>query len=250
MTHTVSGKKRRQAGFSLLELTVSVLILVIIMGAVFKQVDAIQKHTNAESMKLDLSQENRDFVDRFARDVHMSGYPVSKLYQTFAANDKTVALGLVAATPTWLRFEGDVYGDGNVYSVVYKYVQSDPSDASCPCLRRSVQLKQPADPLVENAAGGAAGQLPAKYYTEVQHLIDPTGMSQGLFTYSEASGAVVNVGTGIGINGSDPTLTNDPADLQKIDQVKVNISTRSSQNDLQTGQQIVNSITTIAELEN
>jgi hypothetical protein len=60
----------------------------------------------------------------------------------------------------------------------------------------------------------------------------------------------VDVGTGIGINGSDPTLTNDPADLQKIDQVKVNISTRSSQNDLQTGQQIVNSITTIAELEN
>jgi type II secretory pathway pseudopilin PulG len=31
MTHTVTGKKRRQAGFSLLELTVSVLILIIII---------------------------------------------------------------------------------------------------------------------------------------------------------------------------------------------------------------------------
>jgi pilin/secretion family protein with methylation motif len=250
MTHTVTGKKRRQAGFSLLELTVSVLILIIIMGAVFKQVDAIQKHTNAESMKLDLAQENRDFVDRFARDVHMSGYPVSKLYQTFATNDKTVALGLVAATPTWLRFEGDVYGDGNVYSVVYKYVQSDPLDASCPCVRRSVQLKQPADPLKEDPAGGTAGQLPAKYYTEVQHLIDPTGMSQNLFTYAEANGNIVDVGTGIGYNGSDPTLTNDPATLQKIDQIKVSISTRSAQADLQTGQQIVNSIVTVAEMEN
>ena len=37
----------------------------------------------------------------------MSGYPISKVYQNSQGpNDKTLALGLVAATPTYLRFEG------------------------------------------------------------------------------------------------------------------------------------------------
>jgi type II secretory pathway pseudopilin PulG len=254
MTHTRKTRKTRQAGFSLLELTISVLILVIIMGAIFKQIDNIQKQTKTESMKLDLTQENRDFVDRFARDIHMSGYPISKIYQNSAgATDKTLALGLVAATPTYLRFEGDVYGDGTVYSVEYKYYQSDPNDANCPCLRRSVQPKQPADPLLVDATGvgGSLGQLPAVYYTEVQNLIDPAGMSQGLFTYFEANGNVVDVGTnGVGYNGSASPIVNDPATLQKIDAIKVNLSTRSAQVDMQTRENVVNSIATIAELEN
>jgi prepilin-type N-terminal cleavage/methylation domain-containing protein len=254
MTQKPNFRKSRQAGFSLLELSISILILVLIMGAVFKQVDNIQKNTKTESMKLDLTQQNRDFVDRFARDIHMSGYPISKVYQNSGGpTDKTIALGLVAATPTYLRFEGDVYGDGTVYSVEYKYYQSDANDANCPCLRRSVQPKQPADPLLVDATGvgGTLGQLPAVYYTEVQNLIDPTGMSQGLFTYFEANGNVVNVGTnGIGYDGSASPIVSDPATLQKIDAIKVNLSTRSSQVDMQTGQNVVNSIATIAELEN
>src|SRR6059058_6235499 len=90
-------RKSLQAGFSLIELTISILILVLIMGAVFKQVDNIQKNTKTESMKLDLTQQNRDFVDRFARDIHMSGYPISKVYQNSGGpTDKTLALGLDA----------------------------------------------------------------------------------------------------------------------------------------------------------
>ncbi|MFL6440162.1 MAG: type II secretion system protein J [Terriglobales bacterium] len=253
MTDTRKSRKTRQAGFSLIELTISILILVIIMGAIFKQIDNIQKQTKTESMKLDLTQENRDFVDRFARDIHMAGYPISDIYQNSAGpNDPTIAMGLVEATPTYLRFEGDVYGDGTVYSVEYKYYQSDVNDPNCPCLRRSVQPKQPADPLKVDATavGGTLGQLPPLYYTEVQNVIDPAGMSQGLFTYFEANGNVVNVGTGIGYDALGQTGVSDPATLQKIDAIKVNLNTRSAQVDLQTGQNVVNSISTIAELEN
>jgi hypothetical protein len=62
---------------------------------------------------------------------------------------------------------------------------------------------------------------------------------------------VVSVGTnGIGYNGSAAPIVSDPAMLQKIDAIKVNLSTRSAQLDQQTGQNVVNSISTIAELEN
>lgn len=228
-----------------MELMISILVLVIVMGAVFRQVNNVQKNSTTESLKLDLTQEDRAFVDQFARDIHMSGYPISRLYQigSVAARpqptDSTVALGLVEATPSWIRFEGDVYGDGTVYSVLYRYFQVDPNnppDPNCPCLRRSVTAKvQGGDPVT--------GQANPVYYTEVQNVIDPTGMAQPMFTYFRADGTQVNVGAGVNIN-------NAPGTLQLIDAIKVNLNTRSKQFDPQSKQQTVHSISTIAELEN
>jgi prepilin-type N-terminal cleavage/methylation domain-containing protein len=246
MRHHQTKSRRREAGFSLIELSVSILVLVIVMGAVFSQVNNVQKNTHVESMKLDLTQQNREFVDQFARDLHMSGYPVGKIYQYGAQpTDANVALGLVFVSPTKIRFEGDVYGDGNVYSVVYQYVQADPNDPNCPCLRRSAQFKQAADPVVEDPAGAPKGQFPPVFYTEVQNIIDPTGMAQGIFSYFTATGAQVPVPPA-GLNGD---LTGDLAQIQTIDAVKVNVSTRSQQSDFH-GQQVVNSISSIAQLEN
>ena len=75
MKPLITLRKHRQAGFSLLELTISILILIIVMGVVFSQINNVQKNTKTESLKLDLTQESREFVDQFARDLHMSGYP-------------------------------------------------------------------------------------------------------------------------------------------------------------------------------
>ncbi len=246
---TRPGSSRNcEAGFSLIEMLLSVLVLVIVMTAVFKQIDIVQRHSKNESMKLDLTQESRAFADQFARDLHMSGYPSSKQYQSNGGpTDKTLALGLVAASPTSIRFEGDVYGDGNVYSVLYSYFQSDPNDGNCPCLRRSVQFKQNGDPVYvtgDPALGGKPGQAAPLYYTEVQNLIDPTGMAQPIFTFYEANGTQIPVPAG-GIN-----IETAPATMQQIDAVKVNLNTRSAQTDPQTGQKMVLSISTIAELEN
>jgi prepilin-type N-terminal cleavage/methylation domain-containing protein len=241
----MKNSRTLQAGFSLIELMVSILILVIVMGAVFKQVNNVQKSSRSESLKMDLTQEDRSFVDQFARDLHMAGYPTSRLYQVGATGakvqptDNTVALGLVEATPTWIRFEGDVYGDGLVYSVLYRYFQVDPNnppDPNCPCLRRSVTQKiQGGDPVT--------GQSNPVYYTEVQNVIDPTGMAQALFTYYRADGTPVPVGAGVNLNTA-------PGTIQLIDAVKVNLNTRSRYFDPQSRQQAVHSISTIAELEN
>jgi prepilin-type N-terminal cleavage/methylation domain-containing protein len=228
--------KEQQAGFSLIELLITIIVLIIVMGAVFSQINQIQKKTKVESVKLDLTQESRDFMDQFARDLHMCGYPRARIYQNSTEPVTSYALGLVKATPTELRFEGDVVGDGTVYSVSYKYFASDVNDPNCPCLRRSVDKKTTTTDPVN-------GYNPV-YYTEIQNVIDPTGMAQGVFTYWQASGAAVNVGT-----GSD--IVNNPATIQQIDAIKVNLNTRSLQFDPHTGSRsIVNSMATIAQLEN
>lgn len=254
-------KKTTEAGTSLIEVSLGILILVIIMGAVFSQIDNVTAQTKRESATVDLVQQNRDFVDLFVRDIHMTGYPHTLLYgvtpsQTcspsttliLAQCDKSVSTGIVSATPTSLRIEGDVYGDGNVYSVLYTYYCSAstspcagtvdplvPPDPSCPCLRRSAMLKIVGDPI--------AGQSTPQYYTEVQNVIDPSTMTQGIFTYFDAQGKSVGVGTGV-------NFETDAATIQTIDAIKVNLNVRSIQLDLRTGVPVVYSLASVAELEN
>jgi len=247
MAYLRNRRQQAEAGFSLIELLITIIVLMIVMGAVFSQINQIQAKTKTESMKLDLTQESRAFADQFARDLHMSGYPISTLYQTNpGSQDQNTAMGLVFASPISLRFEGDVYGDGNVYSVLYTYVASDASDPTCPCVRRSVVKKVTGD--------NVTGQAPPQYFTEVQNVITPQGQSQDLFTYFEGSGSAVSVGSCTWSSGV-PTcagidINNNPATIQIIDAIKVNLNTRSKQFDPITGQPAVNSVTTIAELEN
>jgi prepilin-type N-terminal cleavage/methylation domain-containing protein len=250
-----SAKRRNaQAGFSLLELVISILVLVIVMGAIFHQVNNVQKTTTTESLKLDLTEQNRQFVDQFSRDVHMSGYPTPKIYSNYQGlTDTGAASGLVFASTTDLIFEGDVYGNGTVFRVEYKYFPNDPNDPNCPCIRRSVTAKTTADPLT--------GYTNPVYYTEVQNVIDPTGMSEPLFTYFQASGAEVlvdsNTCSAPAPLGPPPApavgcadIKNNTPVIQQIDAIKVNLNTRSKQNDLQTQKQPVYSLSAIAELEN
>src|SRR5512141_3046489 len=93
-------KRNSKTGFTLIELLVVVAILTLIMGVVFKQVNNVQKMSRNEDTKLDLTQEGREFVDVFIRDVHQTGYPSASMYApgvlgTPAANDNRAAVGLV-----------------------------------------------------------------------------------------------------------------------------------------------------------
>jgi prepilin-type N-terminal cleavage/methylation domain-containing protein len=176
-----------QSGFSLLEMMVVVLILSIVTGGIFAQLDMAQQRAFSEQVKLDNFQEARDFVDQFFRDVNQIGYPNSRMVDTTTGaswtpplvvapliNDNRLAIGLVKIDANEVRFEGDMNGDGVVQSIIYMINGS----GSCTlCLQRSQVDKVSADPLT--------GQT-TNWGTEVNDVI-----SNPTFSYFKADGTQI-----------------------------------------------------------
>lgn len=216
-----SKTRNTKSGFTLVEMLVSLAILAIVTGAIFEQINVMLKKANSESANVDLNQESRDFLDQTVRDLHMAGYPGPGLYSNPAAHPEKVANGLVKVSPTEILLEGDVNNDGNVYSVDISYVDSDPSDANCPCVRRSAQVKINADSL---------GQPQNLLYTETQHVVPPAQSGQDLFAYYDQAGNPVDLSTGSDIS-KEPGITN----ISKIKTIKINLNLLTNQRDPQSG---------------
>src|SRR5258708_7060836 len=153
-----------QAGFSLLELVLVCTILSVILAAVFSGIRTTVQRSQAEQTKIDLTQEGREFVDEFERDLHQAGYPNCRISGTaalaagcpadFSTNTLSepysgTAVGLVHVENTKIVFEGAVDGSGTVYSIQYRLVDKDnnwPPTTACPCtLQRSEVPKDPGN---------------------------------------------------------------------------------------------------------
>src|SRR6266480_4135892 len=74
--------RRRQHGFSLLEMMLVVAIMGVISAGILSQMNEAQRRGYSEQVKLDNFQEARDFVDQFFRDINQIGYPSSRLVDT------------------------------------------------------------------------------------------------------------------------------------------------------------------------
>src|ERR1700691_5667971 len=112
----------RQAGFSLIELAIVCTVLAILMVSIFSRIQLTINRSQAEQTKVDLTQQGRDFVDEFERDLHQAGYPNCRLVATAGvatncpvdntnptgASNSGVAVGLVSVSNTQVVFEGDV----------------------------------------------------------------------------------------------------------------------------------------------
>jgi prepilin-type N-terminal cleavage/methylation domain-containing protein len=220
------AKSRKIAGFTLIELLVSLAILVTVTGAVFEQINSMQKKSASEAVNVDLTQQSRDFLNRTVLDLHMAGYPSASMYSVDPlAHPSLVAFGLIRVSPTEILMEGDVNNDGAVESVDISYVASDPNDPNCPCIRRSAQPKTDLDSFHQ-------GTNP--FYTETQQVFPPgTGAGQSgedLFAYYDQNGNPVDLST-----GSDISTLPGASNLAKIKTVKINLSLLTNQRDPVTG---------------
>jgi prepilin-type N-terminal cleavage/methylation domain-containing protein len=221
------------AGFTLMEVLISLAILVTITGAVFEQINSMQRKSASEAVNVDLTQQSRDFVNQMVHDLHMAGYPAASMYSVDPlAHPSMVANRLVRVSPTEILLEGDVNNDGTVYSVDISYVASDPNDPNCPCIRRSAQAKLDADSLSQPTN--------FLYYTETQQVFPPgTGPGQSgedLFAYYDQNGNPVPIGSGVDISTpAGPTTQSGQALISSIKTVKINLSMLTNQRDPQTG---------------
>jgi prepilin-type N-terminal cleavage/methylation domain-containing protein len=151
----------RQAGFSLVELMIVCSILAIVLASVVSGIKTTVQRSQAEQTKVDLTQEGREFVDEFERDLHQAGYPNCRTVAApglgvtpncpadntnpTEAMNSNVAVGLVSVSNTRIIFEGAIDGSGTVYSVQYRLVDSAgnfPPATTCPCtIQRSEMAK-------------------------------------------------------------------------------------------------------------
>ena len=229
-------QRARQHGFTLMEALVGLFILTLVTGAIFAQLNQVQRASSSEQTKLDLTQQAREFADQVVRDIHMVGYPSAAMYAPgLDVNSPLVAAGLVRVSPTEVLLEGDVETSGTVYSVDIQYVAQDPNDQSCPCIRRSEVAKM---------AGGSLAQPPAPRYTEVENVMPPgagPGQSgEDLFTFFDKNGIPVDVSASADISSAAGQDT-----INRIRTVRINLDLLSPTRDSVTGvpQRIALSVT-------
>ena len=242
-----------QAGFSLIELMIVILLLSIIMGSVFSQIDLVQKRFRTEQNRLDISQTAREFLDQIVRDLHKAGYPNWRLYQQGVFSDTDayhyksayIAIGLFYIDRTLIKFEGDLNGDGKVLNVAYK-LETDtalPGNENCPCLRRAQEAKADgADPLA---------WVPT-YQTQVENIDPATISTLPVFTAFDNLGTLQTISPGltkINFNPDDtgPTAA-DP--INRIWTIQVQMSVRGQNTDLSTNARPEVFLTATAQMNN
>lgn len=224
---SMNRKQAGQRGFTLIELLMVVLLLSIVVGAIFSQIERAQVRYRVEDQKVDLTQQEREFIDQFTRDLHQAGYPsVSMFGGQYTTSSNQVAGGMWSISATELHMEGNVDGNG-VQSIVYSYVGGA---SPCPCLRRS------AIPKVDGVAPSA--QAVGTAYTQVQSVVPIA--SQPIFAAFDNTGSPIDL---------TATIT-DPATLATIKSVQITVTTQGVVKDSDAHKDIQVSMTGMARLVN
>jgi prepilin-type N-terminal cleavage/methylation domain-containing protein len=228
--------RKTERGLTLIEVMVVLLIVTVLGGVIFSQINTVQQRAASEEQKLDIFQETRDFMDQMTRDLHQAGYPnmhnfaPGQLLAGTSTNcvlladpttcDQHVAIGLVKIDKDRLYFEGDVDGNGTVSEVVYQLSATGPN---CPCLRRSQQAKTVGNPLPTLEGGDQGAPV---FYTEIQGVQNGTTASPIFYAYRADNTQVTSLPVDINSNA---------ADIASINQIKVIVTAQSQYTDLKSG---------------
>jgi len=222
---------KRHSGFSLIELMVVIIIVLIVSGMIFSLINLALSRSTGEQNKLDLFQEAREFMDQMSIDLRGAGYPSprnidqSVFTQNPIKNDLHAAAGLVKVDDGDLWFEGDADGTGTVY--VIRYHLDTSTTNGCPCLKRSQLAKINGAPLT--------GQTAEDYKVEVQ------GVQNTEIFSAYTNGAALTLPIDIASNGSS---------IAQVDTIQAILTLQSSSIDPQTHQKPKTTLITTVRLNN
>jgi prepilin-type N-terminal cleavage/methylation domain-containing protein len=219
MKRLTRKSKMNSQGFSLVELLVVMLVMSVIVGAVVNQMAVTMQRSRAEQAKVDIFQESRDFVDQFVRDVHETGYPSIRMFDTSSwataplspiYTEPKLAAGITFIGPSEITFEGDVEGDAMVDTVDYNLLATG---NNCPCLRRGA---------IDKASGSAV------FSNEVQNVQSAGTTADPIFVGYTA--------TGTAVTSADMTTVAGRQALATIKTVQIRLKTKAGVVDPQTHQ--------------
>jgi len=239
-------------GFSLIEMMVVLAIITIIMASVFKSIDLTQRTSRSQQVKLDLTQQAREFIDQLTRDLRNAGYPYQRnMANTVDAvtgtsfispNHPANAPGLIYVSNGSLWFAGNVDGTAGpeagtaaVKIVRYDYVAAGAGQPGCPCLRRTEFLRSGVDPFTDaNTPGAAVAQL------EIQGVQNAATAADPIFTVYDDTGAALALPL---------DFDNNAATLAGINSLKVVMTVQATQTD-STGARPVTTVVSSVALSN
>jgi prepilin-type N-terminal cleavage/methylation domain-containing protein len=241
----ITDHNRVQYGFSLIEMMVVLLVITIIMAAVFTSIDLTQKTSSSQQVRLDLTQEARQFVDQLTRDLRSTGYPNWRNTDPTSPLGSTTnqynAPGLIYIDSGSLWFAGNVDGTevydagGNPQGIAYvKIIRYDlvVAGPGCPCLRRTEFLRNGGDPVIDASNPGVAvSQL------EIQGVQNGTAADPIFTAYDPTTAAAVTLPI---------DFTNNATTMAKINSLRVVLEVQSKQQDYTHAFPVTRVVSTIA----
>lgn len=166
--------RRRERGFSMLEMMLVVGIVTIVFGIIAKGMIQLQKRADTESERVDRVQEGRAFMEQVVRDIHQSGFPSIRMVSPAiaAVNPNSYANGLINIDRGDLIIEGDVDGSGSVSRIEVQLLDSNNNPCptgACACTNAAPCTLQRGSITKANFAAGN----PVFYYTQVTNITNP-----------------------------------------------------------------------------
>ena len=221
-------RKARSRGFSLIEMMVVLAVITVIMASVFKSINLTQRTSKDQQIKLDLTQQARQFVDQLTLDLRNAGYPnqrnMTNTPDPYTAGSPSLispadtynAPGLIYVDQNQLWFAGSLDGTSGPYTGVanvsivrYDYYATG---TNCPCLRRTEFARNGGDPLTDaSTLGTAVPQL------EIQGV-----QNTGIFAVYDDSGTPLTLPIDIDTNA---------AGIANINSIKVLLTVKSPYKD-------------------
>ena len=243
-------KSRKQQGFSLVEMMISMVVLLVVVGAVLQLMSQSQQRYVATSTVQDATSMLRDSVDQMVRDIRLAGYPPPNSYPcpppvgaSYGAclaylNSGYVAGGILLANNYAIQFEADTDGDNRaeVFDFELQVPTTGVWGGDCGGLPTNADLISPTlmrSMVVKNADG----TVPAADFYPFLENVRNCELSTAIFVYCPAPPTDPTIAPfGPGCPAMTSFLPSTLPAPQNTRIVMIRLQVQSAMRDPQTGQ--------------